>query len=71
MIAFIIDHYIFTRSAIQSLLTDGGVRGSIFTLNDVLKLDILCHRIIPDIVIISQRYMHSKDDDYILKTLIE
>lgn len=71
MTAFILDHCVFTRSAMRSLLTDSGVRGNIYTLNDVLKLNTLCHRIIPDIVIISQRYMHAKDNGHILKTLIE
>lgn len=55
----------------RSLLTESGVGENIYTLNDVLKLDMLCNKITPDIVIISQRYMHMQDNDPILKTLIE
>ncbi|MGL9772973.1 MAG: hypothetical protein ACR5LG_00885 [Sodalis sp. (in: enterobacteria)] len=31
----------------------------------------LCHKLTPDIVIISQKYMHMQDNDRILKALIE
>lgn len=71
MTAFILDHCVFTRSAMRSLLTESGVGENIYTLNDVLKLDMLCNKITPDIVTISQRYMHMQDNDPILKTLIE
>ncbi|WMQ73037.1 MAG: hypothetical protein GPOALKHO_000055 [Sodalis sp.] len=45
---FILDHYVFTSSAMWSLLTDSGVRGNIYTFNGVLKLDTHCHKIIHD-----------------------